>query len=77
MKATYKVLLYVGLSAGGLLLVSVAVFWAWLRWEYYLPDEQTARRQFSEASPRQEMLDRSLRSRVPSRGNAFVSVITQ
>jgi hypothetical protein len=46
MKAMLKVLLYVGLSTFGLLVFSVLVFWAWLRWEYHLPSEQTARQEF-------------------------------
>jgi hypothetical protein len=46
MKAVIKVLLYVGLSALGLLVVSVLAFWGWMRWEYRLPSEQTAREHF-------------------------------
>jgi hypothetical protein len=46
MKAMLKVLLYVGFSIFSLVVVAVLVFWAWLRWEYHLPSEQTARQQF-------------------------------
>jgi hypothetical protein len=47
MKAILRVLLYVGLSALSLLVVSVLAFWGWMRWEYHLPSEETARRQFA------------------------------
>ncbi len=47
MKAILKALLYVGLSALSLLVVSILAFWGWLRWEYHLPSEETARQQFA------------------------------
>jgi hypothetical protein len=50
MKVTLKVLLYLGLSALSLLVVlvvSVLAFRGWMRWEYHLPSEETARQQFA------------------------------
>jgi hypothetical protein len=47
MKATLKILLYVGLSIIGLVAVPILAFSAWLRWEYRLPSEQTARQEFA------------------------------
>lgn len=48
MKPTLKILLYVCLSAVGLLLfVAVAVF-AWTRWQYHLPSDRNARQQFAD-----------------------------
>ena len=46
MKAVLKVLLYTGLTGLSLIVVAVLVFWAWMRWEYHLPSEETARQQF-------------------------------
>ena len=54
MKAILKVLLYVGLLALSLLVVSALAFWGWMRWEYHLPREETAREQF--ARPRADYI---------------------
>ena len=44
--ALLKRLLYIGLSAVGLLLLLAAGVFAWMRWEQHLPSDQEARRQF-------------------------------
>ena len=44
--ALLKRLLYIGLSAVGLLLLLSAGVFAWMRWEQHLPSDQEARRQF-------------------------------
>jgi hypothetical protein len=46
MKATLKVLLYVGLSLFGLIAVLLLAFGAWIRWQYHLPSDQRAREHF-------------------------------
>jgi hypothetical protein len=46
LNATLKGLLYVIVSAAGLLLVAIVGVFAWVRWEQHLPSDQDARQQF-------------------------------
>lgn len=46
LKTTLKILLYVCLSAAGLMLIVVVGAFAWIRWQYHLPDDRQARQQF-------------------------------
>jgi hypothetical protein len=48
LKAALKVLLYVCLSAAGLVLLTAVALTLWFRWEYHLPSDQRARQYFED-----------------------------
>jgi hypothetical protein len=46
MKATRKTIIFVSLGTTGLLLIVAVGVFAWIRWQYHLPNDRQARQQF-------------------------------
>jgi hypothetical protein len=46
MKATRETMIFVSLGTAGLFLIAAVAVFAWIRWQYHLPNDQQARQQF-------------------------------